>query len=108
MRSNTDRMLRMVDAAVEGSAPFLPVRLLEEDPKWPGVVFNATCLIGPDGILYRYRKVNPWIPYEVHSSPHDLPGYDEPLSPWPRRPSAESGAPSVTTGCFRKPSGSWR
>jgi predicted amidohydrolase len=45
------------------------------------VVFNATCLIGPDGILYRYRKVNPWIPYEVHSSPHDLPGYDEPLFP---------------------------
>jgi formamidase len=28
MRSNTDRMLQMVDAAVEGSAPFLPVRLV--------------------------------------------------------------------------------
>src|SRR6266513_5635391 len=28
MRSNTDRMLEMVDAAVEGSAPFLPVRLV--------------------------------------------------------------------------------
>jgi predicted amidohydrolase len=132
MRANTDRMLRMIDSAVEGSAPFLPVRLvafpefahaapvfptvaellqkltvpipnehtnrlvdkarehnlyiqsgsmLEEDPKWPGVVFNSTCLIGPDGILSRYRKVNPWIPYEVHSSPHDLPGYDEPLFP---------------------------
>ena len=132
MRTNTDRMLQMVDAAVEGSAPFLPVRLvvfpefahaapvfqtaaelltkltvpipnehterltmkarehgvyiqsgtmLEEDPKWPGVVFNTTCLVGPDGILSRYRKVNPWIPYEVHSSPHDLPGYDEPLFP---------------------------
>ena len=132
MRSNTDRMLQMVDAAVEGSAPFLPVRLvvfpefahaapvfqtveellakltvpipnehterliakarehdlyiqsgtmLEEDPKWPGVVFNTTCLVGPSGMLYRYRKVNPWIPYEVHSSPHDLPGYDEPLFP---------------------------
>ena len=132
MRSNTDRMLSMIDAAVAGSAPFLPVRLvvfpefahsapvyptvrellqnltvpipnehterltlkarehgiyiqsgsmLEEDPKWPDVVFNATCLIGPDGILSRYRKVNPWIPYEVHSSPHDLPGYDEPMFP---------------------------
>jgi len=132
MRSNTDRMLQMIDAAVEGSAPFLPVRLvvfpefahaapvfqtvqellakltvpipnehterliakarehdlyiqsgtmLEEDPKWPGVVFNTTCLFGPSGMLYRYRKVNPWIPYEVHSSPHDLPGYDEPLFP---------------------------
>jgi predicted amidohydrolase len=132
MRANTDRMLSMVDSAVAGSAPFLPVRLivfpefahaapvfvsaaelleklavtipnehtdrlaekarqhdvyiqsgtmLESDPKWPGVVFNATCLIGPTGILSKYRKVNPWIPYEVHASPHDLPGYAEPLFP---------------------------
>ncbi|MEP6917091.1 MAG: nitrilase-related carbon-nitrogen hydrolase, partial [Acidobacteriota bacterium] len=55
--------------------------MLEMDPRWPGVVFNTTCLIGPEGILYKYRKVNPWIPYEVHSSPHDLEGYDEPLFP---------------------------
>ena len=132
MRANTDRMLAMVRCAVDGSAPFLPVRLiafpefahaapvfpsvqellrslavpvpnehtdriaalareldvyiqtgtmLESDDRWPGVVFNTTCLIGPDGILARYRKVNPWIPYEVHASPHDLPGYDEPLFP---------------------------
>jgi predicted amidohydrolase len=132
MRSNTDRMLAMIDATVAGSAPFLPVRLvvfpefahaapvfptvqellqkltvpipnehterltlkarehhlyiqsgtmLEEDPRWPGAVFNTTCLIGPDGILSKYRKVNPWIPYELHTSPHDLPGYDEPLFP---------------------------
>ena len=132
MAANTDRMLAMIDAAVAGSAPFLPVRLvvfpefahaapvyptvaellahlavpipnvhterlqakarqyglyiqsgsmLEADARWPGVVFNTTCLIGPDGILFKYRKVNPWIPYEVHASPHDLPGYDEPLFP---------------------------
>jgi predicted amidohydrolase len=132
MRANTDRILAMIDAAVAGSAPFLPVRLvvfpefahaapvfptvrelrqkltvpipnehterlthkarehnlyiqsgsmLEEDPRWPNAVFNTTCLIGPQGILSRYRKVNPWIPFEVHSSPHDLPGYDEPLFP---------------------------
>ena len=125
-------MLSMIDSAVAGSAPFLPVRLiafpefahaapvfatvdelrakltlpipnehterltgkarehdvyiqtgtmLEEDPAYPGVVFNTTCLIGPDGILCTYRKVNPWIPYEVHASPHDLPGYDKPLFP---------------------------
>jgi predicted amidohydrolase len=132
MRANTDRMLAMVDAAVAGSAPFLPVRLIvfpefahaapvfptvrelldklavrvpnehtdrlaakarehgvyiqsgsmiEADPRWPDAVFNTTCLIGPDGVLFKYRKVNPWIPYEVHSSPHDLEGYDEPLFP---------------------------
>ena len=55
--------------------------MIEQDPEWPGVVFNTTCLIGRDGILYRYRKVNPWIPYEVHASPHDLPGYEDPLFP---------------------------
>ncbi len=132
MRENTDRMLAMVDAAVAGSAPFVPVRLIvfpefahaapvfasaeeladklavpipnehtermvakarqhdvyiqtgsmiEADPRWPGHVFNTTCLIGPEGLLYRYRKVNTWIPYEVHTSPHDLDGYDEPLFP---------------------------
>jgi predicted amidohydrolase len=132
MRANTDRILAMIDAAVAGSAPFLPVRLvvfpefahaapiyptvtelldklavpipnehtdqlerrarklgiyiqsgsfIEEDPRWPGVVFNTTCLIGPDGILYKYRKVNPWIPYELQTSPHDLDGYGDPLFP---------------------------
>lgn len=132
MRTNTTRMIDMIDAAVAGSAPFLPVKLvvfpefahaapvyptvaelqrhltveipnehterllskarehgiyiqsgsmLEEDAKYPGAVFNTTCLIGPGGILYKYRKVNPWIPFEVHSSPHDIPGYEEPLFP---------------------------
>lgn len=132
MRANTDRIVSMIDAAVAGSAPFLPVRLvvfpefahaapiyqtseelldklavpipnehtdrlhrkarehgiyiqsgtmIEADRRWPGVVFNTTCLIGPDGILSKYRKVNTWIPYEVHASPHDLDGYDEPLFP---------------------------
>jgi formamidase len=132
MRANTDRIVEMIDAAVAGSQPFLPVRLvvfpefahaapvyplvadllknltvqipnehtdrlvakalehgiyiqsgsmLEEDPAYPGAVFNTTCLIGPEGIIYKYRKVNPWIPFEVHSSPQDIPGYAEPLFP---------------------------
>jgi predicted amidohydrolase len=132
MRANTDRMLSMIQSAVDGSAPFLPVRLIvfpefahcapiyptvgellrhlavpvpnehtdrieqkarelgvyvqtgsmiEVDPRWPQLVFNTTCLIGPEGVLSKYRKVNPWIPYEVHSSPHDLPGYDDALFP---------------------------
>jgi formamidase len=142
MRGNTDRMLAMIRCAVDGSAPFLPVRLiafpefahaapvfpsvdqllrslavpvpnehteriaevareldvyvqtgtmLESDDRWPGVVFNTTCLIGPGGILARYRKVNPWIPYEVHASPHDLPGYDEPLFPVAETPIGRIG-----------------
>jgi len=50
---------------------------IERDPRYPGAVFNTTCLIGPDGIAAKYRKVNPWIPWEVHASPHDIPGYGE-------------------------------
>ena len=104
MHGNTDRMLAMIDAAVAGAAPFLPVRLIafpefahaapvyptsrelrerlalpipnehterlarkarehgvyvqsgsmiEADSRWPDVVFNTTCLIGPEGILYK-------------------------------------------------------
>ncbi len=51
---------------------------LEIDPRWPEVVFNSTALIGPSGVLSIYRKVNPWIPWELHASPHDLleAGYD--------------------------------
>ena len=132
MRKNTDRILQMIDSAIAGAAPFLPVKLivfpefahaapvfesaaelieklaveipnehtarieqkakeygvyiqtgtmLEIDPKYAGKLFNTTCLIGPEGILYKYRKVNTWIPYEVHTSPHDIEGYDEPLFP---------------------------
>ncbi|MFW6175377.1 MAG: nitrilase-related carbon-nitrogen hydrolase [Acidobacteriota bacterium] len=132
IRPHVDRMLEMVDMAVEGYSPFLPVKLvvfpefahaapvyatagelyrklavpipnehteryadkarehgiliqtgtfLERDDRWGEVVFNTTCLIGPDGILSRYRKVYPWLPWEVHASPHDVPGYDEEVFP---------------------------
>src|SRR5439155_10912510 len=100
MAANTDRMLAMIDAAVAGAAPFLPVRLIvfpefahaapiyptvaelgeklaveipnehtdrlhrkarehdvyiqsgtmiEADRRWPRVLFNTSCLIGPHG-----------------------------------------------------------
>lgn len=54
---------------------------LEKHERYPGMVFNTTCLIGPDGLLARYRKVHPWIPWEVHASPHDIPGYAEDMFP---------------------------
>jgi predicted amidohydrolase len=50
---------------------------IERDARYPGAVFNTTCLIGPEGIVAKYRKVNPWIPWEVHASPHDFPQYVE-------------------------------
>jgi predicted amidohydrolase len=52
---------------------------LELDDRWPGHVFNTTCLIGPEGIVSKYRKVHTWVPWEVHTSPHDLADYDEPM-----------------------------
>lgn len=54
---------------------------LERDPAYPGKVFNTTVLVGPAGVLLKYRKVNPWLPWEVHTSPHDLAEYEEELFP---------------------------
>ncbi len=53
---------------------------LEIDESYDEVVFNTTALIGPEGVLSKYRKVNPWIPWELHASPHDIPNYpDDPF-----------------------------
>jgi formamidase len=54
---------------------------LERRRDMPGRVFNTTALVGPTGILSLYRKVNPWIPWEVHSSPHDIADFPDPLFP---------------------------
>ena len=54
---------------------------LEADPAHPEAVFNTTLLIGPGGVLGKYRKLNPWIPWELHASPHDIAGYAEPILP---------------------------
>lgn len=48
---------------------------IEYDADYPEVLFNTTALIGPAGLLSKYRKVNPWIPWELHASPHDLAEY---------------------------------
>jgi predicted amidohydrolase len=53
---------------------------LESDEDYPGCVFNTTVLVGPQGVISKYRKLNPWIPWEVHSSPHDFDDYtDDPF-----------------------------
>ncbi len=54
---------------------------LEADTEYPDVVFNTTVLVGPDGVLSKYRKANPWIPWELHASPHDFDNYG--LDPFP-------------------------
>jgi len=140
---HVERMLAMVDQAVTGYSPFLPVRLvvfpefahaapvyptarelyerlavpipnehteryvekarehgiyiqtgtfLERDDRYGEVVFNTTCLVGPEGLLARYRKVNTWIPWEVHASPHDIPGYEDEIYPVVETPIGRLGA----------------
>jgi predicted amidohydrolase len=72
---------RYIDKAKEHGVYIQTGSFLEVDAQYPEAVFNTTCLIGPDGILSKYRKTHPWIPWEVHASPHDIPGYAEEMFP---------------------------
>lgn len=72
---------RYIEKAREHRIYIQTASFLERDERFPGHVFNTTCLIGPEGILYRYRKMHPWIPWEVHSSPHDIPAYTDEFFP---------------------------
>ncbi|MEE8451271.1 MAG: nitrilase-related carbon-nitrogen hydrolase [Thermoguttaceae bacterium] len=83
---------RYCDVARELNVYIQTGTFLEEDPAWPEVVFNTTCLIGPEGLLTKYRKVNPWLPWELHASPHDLPDYAEELFPVAETPIGNLGA----------------
>ncbi len=82
---------RYTDIARELGVYIQTGTFLEEDARWPNTVFNTTCLIGPEGIVTKYRKVNTWIPWEVHASPHDLEGYDEEMFPVARTPLGNLG-----------------
>jgi predicted amidohydrolase len=75
---HTDRYVRK---ARERGVYIQTASFIESNAHYPGNLFDTTCLIGPEGLLCRYRKVHPWVPWEVHASPHDIPGYDEPLFP---------------------------
>lgn len=72
---------KMVEKARELGVYIQMGSMLEVDPAYPGALFNTSCLVGPGGILYKYRKVNTWIPFEVHTSPHDIEDYQEELFP---------------------------
>ena len=50
---------------------------IERHPDYDDVLFNTTCLIGPEGLISVYRKTHPWIPWEIHASPHDIPDFRE-------------------------------
>jgi len=62
---------------------YVSASIHERDPEYPGYFFNTAFIMNPRGrIILKYRKVNPWIPLELSTSPHDLlDGYKEPLFP---------------------------
>ena len=68
---------KMVEKARELDVYIQMGSMLEVDSAYPEALFNTSCLVGPRGILYKYRKVNTWIPFEVHTSPHDIEDYRE-------------------------------
>ena len=94
---------RLEDKARELGVYIQTATFLEEDPQWPGKVFNTTCLLGPEGLWYKYRKVNPWIPWEVHASPHDLAGYEDELFPVAHTPIGCIGAAICYDWLFPEP-----
>jgi len=70
---------RLIEKAKEYDCYLSPGSVVERDPECCShLVFNTQILVGPSGVLYRYRKVQPWWPLETAVSPHDLldAGYD--------------------------------
>lgn len=70
---------RLIAKAKEYNCYISPGTFIERDPEsCKHLIFNTQVLVGPEGISYRYRKVQPWWPLEPSVSPHDLlsAGYD--------------------------------
>lgn len=80
--ADNEHVDRLRAAAGEHGVWIQSASFLEIDERYRDALFNTTLLIGPDGEVHsRYRKVNPWIPWEVSTSPHDIEGYDEEMFP---------------------------
>jgi predicted amidohydrolase len=94
---------RYVEKAKELEIYIQTGTFLERDDRYGEVVFNTTCLIGPEGILSKYRKVNTWIPWEVHASPHDLPDYQDEIFPVVETPIGRLGAAICYDWLFPEP-----
>ncbi|MFP3951827.1 MAG: nitrilase-related carbon-nitrogen hydrolase [Candidatus Bathyarchaeia archaeon] len=62
---------------------YLSASIHEKDPEFPDYFFNTAFIMNPKGrIILKYRKINPWIPLELTTSPHDLlDDYNAPLFP---------------------------
>jgi len=75
---------RLVEKAKEYNCYISPGSFVERDTEsCEHLIFNTQILVGPQGVLYRYRKVQPWWSHEPSVSPHDLlpAGYDAEKNP---------------------------
>ena len=62
---------------------YISMSMHERDPEYPDYFMNTAIIMNPKGkIILKFRKINPWIPLEVSTSPHDLlDKYKEPIFP---------------------------
>ncbi len=62
---------------------YVSMSMHERDPQYPEYFMNTAFIMNPKGrIILKFRKVNPWTPLEVSTSPHDLLDvYNEPIFP---------------------------
>ncbi len=61
---------------------YISMSMHERDPQYPDYFMNASFIMNPKGkIILKFRKINPWIPLEVSTSPHDIKDYKEPMFP---------------------------
>jgi predicted amidohydrolase len=62
---------------------YVSASIHERDSEFPDYFFNTAFIMNPKGkIILKYRKINPWIPLELSTSPHDLlDRYNAPLFP---------------------------
>jgi formamidase len=61
---------------------YISASIHERDLEFPDY-FNTAFIMNPRGrIILKYRKINPWVPIELSTSPHDvLESYSAPLFP---------------------------
>lgn len=81
IRADGPELERLAECAAARDVYVHTGTFLEADPAYPGLVFNTACIVGPDGVVLRYRKVNNWIPIETFASPDLIEGYAEELFP---------------------------
>lgn len=70
-----DAALKVI--AAEHDCTIVAGTVIERDPAYPDHLFNTAAVVGPSGLIAKYRKLNPWLPLEPFSSPADVAGLAE-------------------------------